>query len=52
MLRFLISLTLLSDIFAQPIKINLITTNDMHGFIGDQKGLMSTTTILVKKNER
>ena len=35
--RLLISLILLSSIHTEPIKINLITTNDMHGMIGEQK---------------
>ena len=35
--RLLISLILLSSIHSEPIKINLITTNDMHGMIGEQK---------------
>ena len=37
MFRFLISLILLSSIYTEPIKINLITTNDIHGVIGEQK---------------
>jgi len=37
MFRFLISFLLLSSIHTEPIKINLITTNDIHGVIGTQK---------------
>ena len=37
MYRYIISLILLASICAEPIKINLITTNDIHGVIGEQK---------------
>ena len=37
MFRFIISLFLLGSIHSEPIKINLITTNDYHGVIGEQK---------------
>ena len=37
MFHFLISLLLLGSIHTEPIKINLITTNDIHGVIGKQK---------------
>jgi exonuclease III len=36
MLRIFISLLILGSIHSEPIKINLITTNDMHGVIGKQ----------------
>ena len=35
--RLLISLILLGSIHTEPIKINLIATNDIHGVIGEQK---------------
>ena len=37
MLRFLIIIISINFIFAKPIKINLISTNDIHGVIGEQK---------------
>ena len=37
MYQLLISLMLLGSINAEPIKINLIATNDIHGVIGEQK---------------
>ena len=37
MFRFLISLILLSSIHLEPIKINLVTTNDIHGVLGKQE---------------
>ena len=37
MYKLLISLMLLGSIYTEPIKINLITTNDIHGIIGQQK---------------
>ena len=37
MYKLLISLMLLGSIYTEPIKINLITTNDIHGIIGKQK---------------
>ena len=35
--RLLIGLILLSSIHTEPIKINLIAPNDIHGVIGEQK---------------
>ena len=37
MYRLLLSLLLFGTIYTEPIKINLVTTNDIHGMIAPQK---------------